>query len=381
MSEKIKVAEVVSGLSSGGVESMLLNYLKHFKHPERFDIHIITQNRNDERCVKQFQDAGYTVDIVTHKYESIHKNVVELYRLMRSKRFDIVHAHTTLTNFYILWIARFTGTKKLISHSHNSFVSNSKIKHTIWHVLKILNKLSSNIWVACGHDAGVFLYGHKAVRSGKVILLRNAIDTNKFKFDESARKTIRSKYGIEDSQFVIGHIGRFSEQKNHEYLIDIFNEVIRNKPEALLMLVGVGELETKVHQHVDELGLTDKVIFVGSVENANEYYQAMDTFVLPSKYEGLPVVSIEAQTSDLPVLISENVDRSCNITGNIKFLSINDPPAHWADEILSIQRQERSTSVLERIKKAHYSIQEEAEKLESLYEDEHTCSAKGKRRF
>lgn len=123
MPRKIKVAEVVSRLESGGVESMLLNYLGHFKHPEDFDIHIITQDINDERCVKQFQDAGYTVDIVTHKRKSILKNVIELYRLMHSERFNVVHAHTTLTNFYILWIARLTGAKKLISHSHNSFVS------------------------------------------------------------------------------------------------------------------------------------------------------------------------------------------------------------------------------------------------------------------
>lgn len=371
MAEKIKVAEVVSGLISGGVESTLLNYLKHFKHPERFDIHIITQDNNDERCVNQFRDAGYTVDIVTHKHKSIYKNVVELYRLMHSEQFDIVHAHTTLTNFYILCIARFAGTKKLISHSHNSFISKSPIKHAIWFVLKKLNKLFANIWIACGYDAGAFLYGRKAVQSRKVILLRNAIDTDKFKFDEHTREIIRNKYGIKDNQLVIGHIGRFSEQKNHEYLINIFNEVLRHNPEARLMLVGVGELETKIHQRVDELGLTEKVIFVGSVGNANEYYQAMDVFVLPSKYEGLPVVSIEAQASDLPVLLSENVDHSCSITDNVKFISIDDSPAHWADEIVNTQLRRRNSLVLDQIRKAHYSIREEAEKLESIYEQEY----------
>lgn len=135
---KIKVAEFVSRLESGGVESMLLNYLSHFSHPEDFDIHIVTQDINDARCVEQFKKAGYNVDIVTHKRKSISKNIIEVFQLLRQEHFDVVHSHMTLTNFYVLILAWLTGTRQLISHSHNAFISDNSIKRLLWFFLKKL---------------------------------------------------------------------------------------------------------------------------------------------------------------------------------------------------------------------------------------------------
>lgn len=367
MPRKIKVAEVVSRLESGGVESMLLNYLGHFKHPEDFDIHIITQDINDERCVKQFQDAGYTVDIVTHKRKSILKNVIELYRLMHSERFNVVHAHTTLTNFYILWIARLTGAKKLISHSHNSFVSKSKVKQAIWSVLKMLNKASANIWMACGHDAGVFLYGEKAVRSGKVQILNNAIELEKYAFNPEARDRIRREYNIGKTDYVIGHVGRFMKQKNHKYLIDIFAEFNNRVPNSYLLLLGTGELEDEIHHYVNDRGLSDRVIFTGSVANVGDFYSAMDVFVLPSLYEGFPVVSIEVQAAGLPLYASDNIDRSIDVAQGAHFLSAKKEPLHWANEILKEGVSTRYLKNIEALRAACYDINIEASSLENLY--------------
>lgn len=210
---KIKVAEFVSRLESGGVESMLLNYLSHFSHPEDFDIHIVTQDINDARCVEQFKKAGYNVDIVTHKRKSISKNIIEVFQLLRQEHFDVVHSHMTLTNFYVLILAWLTGTRQLISHSHNAFISDNPIKRLLWFFLKKINQLTSNVWITCGYDAGVFLFGRRAMHNGKVILLPNAIDLDKFKFDEHKREVMRSKLAIRKAEFVVGHIGRFMEQK------------------------------------------------------------------------------------------------------------------------------------------------------------------------
>ncbi|MGO5288812.1 glycosyltransferase family 1 protein [Pseudoscardovia suis] len=357
----------MSRLESGGVESVLLNYLGHFTHPEDFDIHIVTQDINDERCLQTFREAGYNIDVVTHKKKSILKNVVEVRRLLRRERFDVVHSHMTLMNFYVLFLASLTGSRLRISHSHNAFRSSNLLKLAFWSALKPLNKWFANQWFACGREAGIFLFGKHAVDSGKVTILPNAIDLGKFEYNPIARASIRKEFGIGEKDFVVGHVGRFMDQKNHKYLIDIFSSLVEKRPDSWLILVGTGELEKQIQDYVAECGLMDRVIFVGSVDNVNDYYQAMDVFALPSKFEGLPVVSIEAQAADLPVLISANVDCSCALTDNVKFTSVDLAPSVWADELLGMAGRSRGTEVQKRLQKAGYDIQTEAGRLEALY--------------
>lgn len=366
---KVKVAEFVSRLESGGVESMLLNYLGHFSYPEDFEIHIVTQDINDERCLRTFQDAGYHIDIVTHKKKSIFKNVVEISRLLRRERFDVVHSHMTLMNFYVLFIAGLTGAKLRISHSHNAFRSHNPLKLAFWSALKPLNKWCANRWFACGREAGIFLFGKHAMDDGKVTILPNAIDLGRFEYNPISRARIRKELGIGDKDFVVGHVGRFMDQKNHKYLIDIFASLLGKRPDAWLILVGTGELEKQIKDYVAEHGLKNRVFFVGSVDNVNDYYQAMDVFALPSKFEGLPVVSIEAQAADLPVLISSNVDRSCALTDNVKFASVDLEPSVWANELLRIANHSRRAEIQQRLRKAGYDIQTEAGRLEAIYQN------------
>lgn len=367
--KKVKVAEFVSRLESGGVESMLLNYLGHFSHPEDFDIHIVTQDINDERCLQTFRDAGYHIDVVTHKKKSIYKNVVEIRHLLQGERFDVVHSHMTLMNFYVLFFASLTGTKLRISHSHNAFRSPNPLKLVYWSVLKPLNKWFANRWFACGREAGIFLFGKHAVDGGKVTILPNAIDLKRFAYNPIARARIRKELGIGDKDFVVGHVGRFMDQKNHKYLIDIFASLVKKRPDSWLILVGTGELEKQMKDYVAERGLRNRVVFVGSVDNVNDYYQAMDVFALPSKFEGLPVVAIEAQAADLPILISTNVDHSCAITDNAKFASVDIAPSTWAAELLKMTNVSRGVEVQKQLQKAGYDIQTEAGRLEALYRD------------
>lgn len=349
---------------------MLLNYLGHFSHPEDFDIHIVTQDINDERCLQTFREAGYHIDIVTHKKESIFKNVVEIRRLLRRERFDVVHSHMTLMNFYVLFFANSTGTKLRISHSHNAFRSSNPLKLAFWSALKPLNKWFANRWFACGREAGIFLFGKHAMDVGKVTILPNAIDLGKFEYNPIPRAHIRKELGISDKDFVVGHVGRFMDQKNHKYLIDIFASLVKKRPDAWLILVGMGELEEQIKDYVVERGLKDRVVFIGSVDNVNDYYQAMDVFALPSKFEGLPVVSIEAQAADLPVLVSSNVDRSCAITDNVKFMSVDLSPSVWADELLKMPNHPRGVGIQKQLQKAGYDIRTEAGRLETLYRTE-----------
>lgn len=367
MVRKIKVAEFVSRLESGGVEAMLLNYLGHFSHPENFEIHIVTQDINDFRCVKQFIDAGYQVDMVTHKRTSIVKNVIDVWKLLGRERFDVVHSHMTLMNFYVLFMARLRGTQILISHSHNAFKTANPVKIIIQNMLKILSRWSANVWMACGYDAGKFMYGKKAMQLGKVLVFNNAIDVSKFAFDEDRRKSMRTKLGFCERTLVIGHVGRFMEQKNQKYLVDVFKELYRMNSNARMLMIGTGQLEGEIREYARLKGVLDLIIFVGSVPNTYDYYQAMDVFILPSKYEGLPVVSIEAQAADLPMYISDQVDKTCKISDKVTFLPITIQPKVWAEIISASPISPRSQKAIEAIRGSHYDIASEAMSLETFY--------------
>lgn len=366
MNKKIKIAEFVTRLEFGGVESVLLNYLGHFKNGENFDIHIVTQDINDPNCIELFRNRGYTVHVVTHKRKSMRKNIAGVYKILKKEKFDVVHSHMTLTNFYVLFLAWVTGTKLRISHSHNAFKSGNLIKKSVWAALKVVNQMTANKWMACGYDAGVFLFGKKAMDCNKVFVMNNAIDINRFAYDQTVRDEIRSQYQIGDS-LCIGHVGRFMRQKNHRFLLEIFSEIKKKNPDATLLLVGSGELEGEIKDFAKSLEIDGAVIFTGNVSNSNEFYQAMDVFVLPSLYEGLPIVSIEAQCADLPCVISDRVDTRCRLTDNVELLSIEKPASVWAKEVLKCVDKRRTHEVLHKIKDNHYSIDDEAENLERIY--------------
>lgn len=362
----IKVAEFVTRLEFGGVEAMLLNYTTHFQHPEQFKFHIITQDINDDNCIRQFEDAGYTVHVVTHKRKSIAKNIREVYQVLKQERFDIVHSHMTLTNFYVLFLAKMLGVRVRISHAHSAFRENNLKAKLTFPILKRMNRAAANIWVACGYNAGVFLYGKDAVDTHKVYMMRNAIDLQCFQKNDEIRQMIRKKYGFGDG-VCIGHIGRFSPPKNHFFVLEIFDAIRKIAPKAKFLLVGDGELRDGILAKIKELQLEDSIVLTGNVTNTNEFYQVMDVFILPSFYEGLPVVSIEAQAANLPCLISENVDHRCAITSNVHFLSIQKSADEWVREILKYASQPRSDDNIEALTKAGYNIETEARKLEELY--------------
>lgn len=365
--EKIQIAEFVTRLEFGGVEAMILNYINHFSDKDQFEFHIVTQDINNEECINLFRDNGFTVHIVTHKRKSILKNVIEINSLFKEQKFDVVHCHMTLMNFYIMFLSCLHGVPIRISHSHNAFVTKNPIKKILWGVLKSLNKALSNIWVACGIDAGVFLFGEKAVNSSRVTILKNAIDIKKYAFCLSKREEIRNRYGIDEDCFCVGHVGRFTEQKNHLFLVDVFEEILKDKPKSKLMLIGIGEKEDVIKEVVREKGLSNAVVFVGSVTNAYDYYQAMDVFLLPSLFEGLPLVLIEAQTSDLPCVVASTVDKRSRIKDNFAFLSLHDNKCKWAKTAISYCNYKRTTAGLKTIAISGYSIENEARKLQSLY--------------
>ena len=366
MNHLIKVAEIIPRLEFGGVESVVLNYIKNLPNRNDFEIHVIAQNIYDEECIRQFEDLGIKIHLVTHKRTSLVKNCNEIWNILKKECFDVVHSHMTLTNFYVLFMAKMLGVEIRISHSHNAFFARNLKQKIIWKFLKFLNKIFANVLMACGYDAGEFLFGNRAINTGNVIILNNAINEEQFRYKPVVRKKIREELKIND-EFVIGHIGRFVEQKNHIFLIDVFNSVLSVLPEAKLLLVGAGELQNLIYEKVQKLNIEKSVIFTGNVTNPQDYYQAMDVFVLPSLFEGLPVVSVEAQAAGLPCLISDNVDRRCKVTSDVEFLSINQEKDLWAKSIVSYKTKKRNAQAIDEIISRGYSISVEVKKLEKVY--------------
>ena len=214
--------------------------------------------------------------------------------------------------------------------------------------------------LACSKYAGEWMFG----KNSEFKVINNAIDLSKFRFDQTVRDCIRNELGIND-KFVVGHIGRFCYQKNQGFLIDIFNEITKTA-DAVLLLIGSGETKSNIEERVKSLGLVDRVIFAGNKSNANEYYQAMDTFVFPSRYEGLGMVAIEAQTSGLPVICSTQVPAEVAITDLVKFCPLSASAADWAEFILGHRVSERKDTTDE-IRNSGYDIATEAKKLEEFY--------------
>ena len=186
----------------------------------------------------------------------------------------------------------------------------------------------ANLQLACSKEAGEWLFGNT-----QFIVLNNGIDVSKYVFNQNIREEYRKILGFSD-ELVLGHVGRFSNQKNHNFLIDIFYEIIKINKKSKLILIGTGELENEIKEKVESLSLKEKVIFLGARADVNKIMQAMDVFILPSLFEGLPVVGVEAQASGLPCIISDTVSKDVKITDSVLQISLSLPPEEWGKKLI-----------------------------------------------
>lgn len=323
-SQNIRVCQVLHGIVGGGSEQVVLNYCSRMR-----DIHfdLLYQYEPNPQILERFNEAGINCIRIPDKVHHPLKHLWTMFKIFRQGKYDVVHCHLDwFLNSYVCFIAMLAGVKKRIAHHHQAYsirslshakgprirlvsLPNHLIKKLLCFLLRIPCKLFATHWLACGEAAAIDGWGKNAVAKGKVTILPNAIDPERFKFSECARKEIRAKYGIKDDDFVIGHVGRFYPQKNHEFLIDVFSEVCKQKPNAKLLLLGDGPLQEKIRQKVETLGLVESVIFAGLQKDPAPFYSAMDVFAFPSLWEGLGIVLLEAQYSGLPCVVSEAVPK------------------------------------------------------------------------
>jgi glycosyltransferase EpsF len=218
----------------------------------------------------------------------------------------------------------------------------------------------------CGEEAGEYLYGKKRMKSDAIKIVENAVDLDYFAVDKVLRDKFRERFDLTD-KFVVGHVGRFSFQKNHERLLDIFRELLKYKEKAVLLLVGTGELENSIRKKVEELELTDKVIFYGTTKDMKEVYSALDVFVLPSRFEGFPVVSVEIQAANIPAVFSNTIATTCKITDSINFMDLEQSDETWAKAIISAYSDFKPCDLT--VLREKYDIRSKARKLDNYYDN------------
>ncbi len=361
--EKRKI--LIFGMTSivGGVETYLTTLLSNINH-EQFDIDLLV--KGDFSGINYEQNKGNYKNLYVIRKLSKHpiKGLKFLKKIAIENQYDVVHFNigNACSSICGIIFKLFSPHTQIFIHSHNGD-DPYKLRHYL--TRPIMNKIASKK-LACSQIAGEWMYGKKVMKKENVILLHNFINTDKFLYNEKIRNQIRKKLNIQND-FVIGHVGRFSEQKNHRYLIDIFYHTLSKHPNIKLMLLGTGELESEIQNYVKELGIEDKVLFLGLQENANEYYQAMDLFVLPSLFEGLPVVGIEAQTSGLKCLFADTIDNKSDITKNVTFIPLNDIDL-WTKNIEKVMNSHYQRENMKKlIIKANYDLKTEIKKIEKLY--------------
>jgi glycosyltransferase involved in cell wall biosynthesis len=263
-----------------------------------------------------------------------------------------------------LYAAKRAGVPVRIAHNHSTAGKGETKKNIMKYILRPMGGLFPTDLAACTEFAGEWMWGKQALKNGKITIFNNAIDLNHFKADKAVRDVYREKFGLQD-KFVIGHVGRFCYQKNQEFLVDVFNEVHKTKPNAVLMLIGEGETVDMIKDKVSTLGLSDSVKFMGSSMEVYNLYQAMDVFVLPSRYEGLGMVAIEAQAMGIPTIVSTEVPKEACVTDGIEFINLDVGAKKWAEKIVGI---DLNKPIMDVCLKEKYDITEQADKLRKYYE-------------
>lgn len=365
MEEPIRIAQIVGKWLGGGVEAVVMNYYRNIDRSKiQFDF--ICDNDSTNIPYEEIEKLGGKV-ILVPPYQKLLDYLKELRTILKENNYKIVHSHINTLSVFPLYAAKSAGVPVRIAHSHSTTNKAEWKKNLMKQALRPFSKTFATDYFCCSELAGRWLFGDKEYDKKNVFLLNNAIDIEKFTYNEDIHNSKREELGIDEDTLVIGHIGRFVKQKNHDYLIDIFNEVHKKKNNSVLVLAGQGPLMDEIKEKVNSLNLTDSVKFLGQRNDANELYQAFDIFLLPSLYEGLPVVGVEAQAAGLLCVLSSDMTKETKVLDTTTFVSLDKSASEWADIIINSYDKFERKNTIEEISNNGFNIKEEAKKLEKKY--------------
>lgn len=345
------------GLNYEGITSVIYNYLSSMDR-DNLEFNFISFEGMDKELKSKFERFG--IVFIVPKRKSNVKSYIKSVNNILKNHYDVVHIHGNSGTMAIeTLLSKLHGIKKVIIHCHNITCN-----HPIFNKLFTpVMKYTADIYIACSNAAGRWLYG-----KSKYIVLNNAIDLDKFKYNDSNQKSCRMEFGL-NNEFVVGHAGHFDKQKNHTFIIDIFAELHKKECDTKLLLISDGPEMEEIKNKVVLLGLEQDVIFAGRRGDMDRLYQAMDLFLLPSLWEGLPVVMLEAQACGLPVLVSDAVTKEAKCTKQTQYLSLDFGAEYWAEKILEIKKTGyiRNSDAANEIRQHGFDIKTEAYKLQEIY--------------
>ena len=360
-----RVLQVVGSLNRGGTQAFIMNVFHNIDR-EKFMFDFLIFSDSKDGYYEEIKSMGVTIYSLPPRIKGILSYIKSLsdFYSKHSKEYDVVHYNVcSLTSILPLYFAKKHKVPVRIIHSHNAGWQG--VHNLILHKInKLFISKIANVYLSCSDKAAKWSFSYtQALKCSKII--NNGIDIKQFEYKESIRANMRNKLFLQD-KFVIGNIGRFAPQKNHLFLIEIFNEVCKIENNAILLLVGNGYLENEIKRKIIDNKLEKKVIFLGIRDDVNDLMQAMDCFVFPSIYEGLGIVLIEAQTSGLQCFTSDVVPHEAKVTESIEYVSLSQKPSYWAERVIKNKnyvRKNQSDKIIE----AHYSIEQTVEDLIKIY--------------
>jgi len=357
----LRVLQCVNNMDRAGLENMLMNYYRNIDRKQvQFDFltHRKEKGAYEDEIIKMGGKVYHAPRLYPQNYPAYFKWMSCFFA--EHPEYHIVHSHIDAMSFFPLLAAKKAGITARIAHSHSSKLDND-FKFPIKYLALKGIATVANVNCACGEKAGKFMFG-----SREFYIIHNAIDLKRFSYNETERRLKRNELDISQDSFVIGHVGRYCYIKNQSFLIDVFYEVLRERPNSILLLVGNGPDEGKIKRRIENLGISSKVKLLKNRDDVNELYQVMDVFVMPSLFEGLPVVGVEAQANGLTCFISDNVSKEVVLSDSTFLLDLDLGVRGWKEAILNASCQ-RNNMALVQLKEHNYDVLVEARKLLDFY--------------
>lgn len=356
----LRVLQIISCLEKGsGVAQVVLNWHRNID-TNKIQFDYLCFKNGDADLQQEIEKNGSKIYCVP--YRGIFHPfsfIKEVMSFFRKHKYNTIHSHITHLNLFYYPLAKLNGVKNIIQHAHGTKWSDKTLNgirnylmlHTVWPL--ITHK------IGCSQAAGDVYFGKN------YIVANNGIDTEKFAYNPAIRDAKRKKLGVENN-FAVANVGRFNLQKNHRFLVEIFAEIVKKDETAKLLLVGKGPLEEDIKTLVADKKLQDKVFFLGVRKDVPQLLQAFDVLCMPSFYEGLPVVGVEAQGTGLPGVFADTITKEVLLLPDCKMLSLNDSAEKWADVILSLKNAKRYNGK-EFLKEKGFDIKDIAKKMQDFY--------------
>lgn len=360
-----KVLIIIGLLTVGGAEKVGRD-IGYYADKSEFDIHYLVFGDEIGAYEKELEEKGCRIIHMPSPSIDHKAYYTNLKKLITLEKYDVVHAHTMFNSGWAMMAAQACGVPVRIAHSHSIRGPERRgvIKNTYEKTMRKLILQHATHLIACGQSAGEWLYGEK-VFVEKGLLIYNGIGLDEFTYDEKARNNIRAKYGLEN-KFVIGHVGHLATVKNQAFLIGMMPEILKSRPEAMLLLLGEGSDREMLQNKIAELDLEKNVILTGNVPNVGEFMSAMDVFAFPSLYEGMPLAMVEAQTNGLPCVISDRIPKDVHLTDLVTAVSIEDPEGCWIEKLCGAKRN-NPTAYADKMREMGFDTKGMTNRIYELY--------------